>query len=292
MEFRDLEAFNQLASTLHFAKAAQKLAMSPSALTRRLQALEADLGHTLLSRSGKEVKLTPHGALFLGFARSELERLEQLRNDLRDEEASPTGELLIACTVTACHTVLPTLLARFRQAYPKIILRLYTQDAARSRLQLEAGEVDLAVIPAEESGFSSLASHPLGHTEFALIAPLHGLSSESERATAVDLRALPFIAPPSGLERTRLLSWLAKRDVKPRIVAEVVGNEAMIAMVSLGAGVALIPRLVLDSSPLLHSVLIVTGIELPAGYDVALCARPASLQRRAVGLFWRLARQA
>jgi len=291
MEELDHQAFVTLAEQQHFGRAARTLGMSPSALTRRVQALEADLGQPLLRRLAQGIELTAAGLTFLRFSRAQLKEHTELRNELREEAESPTGDLLIACTVTACHTVLPTLLARFRASYPGVTLRLLTQDAARSLDQLEASEVDLAVIPVEPGGPANLKSRVLGRTDFAFIAP-RGVAEISEvlAADEPDLSRLPFVLPLSGLERTRLLDWLKQRKHRPRIVAEVRGNEGIIAMVTLGSGVALVPSLVLDNSPLRDQVDRVDGLDLPAGYEVALCARPSTLSRRVVSAFWDMAK--
>jgi LysR family transcriptional regulator, positive regulator for ilvC len=292
MDERDHQAFVTLAEVQHFGRAARSLGMSPSALTRRVQALEEDLGQALLRRHSRGVELTPAGDVFLRFSRAQLKEHMELRNELRQEAESPTGELRIACTVTACHTVLPALLGRFRQSYPGVTLRLVTQDATRSMEQLEASEVDLAVVPVEPGGPPNLRSRVLGHTDFSFIVP-EGAAEISEVLAQAkpDLGLLPFVSPVSGLERTRLYDWLKQRGERPRVVAEVRGNEGIIAMVTLGSGVALVPSLVLESSPLRDRVRRVESLELPRGYDVALCAKPSHLGRRVVAAFWELSAQ-
>lgn len=291
MDDRDYAAFAHLAGSLHFGRSARALGMSPSALTRRVQALEDELDSKLFERTRQKVTLTPAGEHFLRFARERQSELDELKHRLREEAASPTGELVIACTVTACHTILPSLLTRFRRTFPRVTLRLFTQDATHSLAQLQDGEVDLAVIPAEPGGPTGLDSRPIGRTEFALIAP----AEAPELDVALDqsppsVQDLPWVAPLGGLERTRLFEWLELHGESPRIVAEVRGNEGIIAMVTLGSGVALVPDLVLRSSPLRERVRVIEGLDLPRGYDVALCRRPESRSRHLVRAFWELAR--
>jgi LysR family positive regulator for ilvC len=72
-------------------------------------------------------------------------------------------------------------------------------------------------------------------------------------------------------------------------VAEVRGNEGIIAMVSLGAGLGMVPELVLQSSPLKEKVEVVKSVSAPLGYNVSLCSRPRNLERRNIQLFWQLA---
>lgn len=296
MDSEDCRRFERLAQVLHFGRAARALGMSPSALTRRVQAMEEELGQPLLLRDQRSVRLTAAGERFRKFARSQMEQWEQLKNDLVAQNASPTGELHIACTVTACHSILPRLLSLSRTRHPGLTLRLITQDATRSLAQLEEGEVDLAVIPTDAVPPPHLESVVLGSTELAFIAPkdtsLLGLPADTQLTRPSELAELPFVVPIAGLERERLESWLRVNGFEPRIVAEVRGNEGIIAMVSLGSGVGLVPRLVLNVSPLREKVRVLECLEPPPGYDVSLCARPRSLKRDVVRVFWELAGEA
>ncbi len=292
MELFDYKVFSHLAQTMHFGRTARGLGMSPSALTRRIQAMEDELGHQLFIRDHREVRMTTAGKTFRTFAQSQLDQWEALQNDLREEATAPTGTLNLACTVTAAHTILPRLLGEYRKRYPGVTLGLITQDATRSLNQLEAGEVDLAVIPTDENSEDGLARTVLGRTEFSLITSSAPSPWDRQIAKkAPDLSEVPLVAPIGGLERKRLNDFLRSRKIQSPIVAEVRGNEGIIAMVSLGAGIGIVPRLVLETSPLRASVREIKGIRPPAGYEVSLCTRKRNLERRIVGLFWQLAEE-
>lgn len=297
MNLDDLRHFEHLASTLHFARSASAQGMSPSALTRRIQALETEVGQALFVRGQRDVQLSDAGRLFRRYARQQLDQWDDLQLALRAEQATPTGELNIACTVTACHTILPTLLSRFRQRYPNVTLRLLTQDAARSQQQLEAGDVDLAVIPTDSAQVANLEVRALASTKLVFVAPKDpallghpGLNYDSLQRSS-ELANVPLVAQLGGLERRRLDQWLQQRKVIPRVVAEVRGNEGILAMVSLGCGIGIVPALVLAASPLRDSVHVLDKLTPPRGYQVSLCARPASLERRVVQVFWELTAQ-
>jgi LysR family positive regulator for ilvC len=290
MDLSDYRIFLELARGLHFGRTAKELGMSASALTRRVQGIEEELEQHLVIRDHREIRLTAAGSRFRSFGQSQLEQWDQLRNDLRDEAAAPTGSLHIACTVTAAHTVLPHLLSTYRRLYPSVTLRLITQDATRSLAQLEAGEVDLAVIPTEPNTSEHLAAVVLGETDFSFIGPAD-LSAwqDALKACPQILKDLPFVAPIGGLERKRLNDWFKSKKFEPLLVAEVRGNEDIIAMVSLGAGLGLVPNLVLENSLLKQGVQIISSLNAPPGYQVSLCTRTRNLERRNIQLFWNLA---
>jgi LysR family positive regulator for ilvC len=297
MNLEDLRHFEHLAQTLHFGQSARAQGMSPSALTRRIQALEHEVGQPLFVRTQRAVQLSDAGRTFRRYARQQLDQWEELQNALRAEQETPTGQLDVACTVTACHTILPTLLSQFRQRYPGVTLRLITQDAARSQQQLEAGELDLAVVPTDGRQLAGLEVKVLASTKLVFVAPKDAsllgdpkLDLDSLQRSS-ELAKVPLVAPIGGLERQRLEHWLSRRKVVPHVVAEVRGNEGILAMVSLGCGIGIVPELVLKTSPLRESIQVLDRLPPPRGYQVSLCARPITLQRRAVEVFWELAEE-
>lgn len=267
--------------------------MSPSALTRRIQAIEDELGHALFLRDQRSVALTRAGEHFREFAKHHLDKWAELQSELDDERRSPSGELKIACTVTACHSILPRLLAQSRNAYPDLLVRLTTQDAARSLEEVERGDVDLAVIPTDPALDLGLSTVRLGTTGLVFIGPIESWGNGCQDAPRLTtLEGQPLVVPSTGLERQRLTNYFEERRQTPLIVAEVRGNEGILAMVSLGSGYGLVPTLVLSSSPLRDKVRVLDELEPPPGYDVSLCAKPKNLRRRAVRAFWEIAQAA
>jgi LysR family positive regulator for ilvC len=287
---QELSLFLHLADSLHFARTAKALHMSPSALTRAIQRLEEELGQPLFQRSKRSVALTRAGEIFRDHARGQLAANARLLEALATETLAPTGELRIACTVTACHSVLPKLLARCRDRYPGIHLQLSTSDAARCMAALENDEVDLAVVPEPDRPAAELRFVRLAHTELAFISP----ASDADLARRARLggshwNGLPVILPRRGLERQRIDAWLEQQGARPDVYAEVDGNEAILAMVALGCGVGIVPELVRKDSPLRGRIEQVEVRRPPRGYHVSLCAKSRTLSRRTAAALWELA---
>ena len=288
--YQDFTVFLHLADSLHFGRSAKALHMSPSAVTRAIQRLEEDLGQPLFQRSKRSVTLTRAGEIFRDHARGQVAALARLQEALATEAQTPTGELRIACTVTACHSVLPKLLARCRERYPGIHLQLSTSDAARCLQALEADEVDLAVVPEPDDPPAELRFVRLAHTDLSFIAP----ASDPELARRARLggshwKGLPVILPRRGLERQRIDKWLEQHAARPDIYAEVDGNEAILALVALGCGVGIVPELVRKDSPLRGRIEPVEVKRPPRGYHVSLCAKERTLARRTAAALWDLA---
>jgi LysR family positive regulator for ilvC len=105
----------------------------------------------------------------------------------------------------------------------------------------------------------------------------------------IDFSKDPLIVPQTGVARQRLDQWLRQQGLTPRISTEVSGNEALIAMVRLGAGIGIVPQLALERSPFRDDVEIVPNAPKLAPYVVGLCAGKRSLKRPAVQAMWQLA---
>jgi LysR family positive regulator for ilvC len=286
----DLAAFLHLSESLHFARSAKALHMSASALTRCIQRIEAALGQPMFQRDKRSVVLTRAGEIFRDHARAQLAAHARLLEALSAETDAPTGELRIACTVTACHSVLPKLLARCRARYPGIHLQLSTSDSARCYQRLENDEVDVAVVPEPDRPPRELSFVRLARTELSLIAP----SADKEltrraRAGGGAWDKLPVILPRGGLDRERIDAWLAREGARPDVYAEVEGNEAILAMVALGCGVGIVPELVRKDSALRGRIEHVSVLRPPRGYHVSLCAKRRTLTRRTAAALWELA---
>ena len=96
MDSRLLRQFLNLAEALHFGKASEASHVSPSALSRSIQQLEAEVGVQLFIRDRRSVALTHEGRLFLPYAREALTEWDAIRNTLMAEADELHGE--VACT--------------------------------------------------------------------------------------------------------------------------------------------------------------------------------------------------
>ena len=108
----------------------------------------------------------------------------------------------------------------------------------------------------------------------------------SEPAT-IDWPRIPVILPERGLSRSRIDRWFQKKGVRPHIYAEVGGNEALLAMVSLGYGVGVVPGLVLEKSPLREQVRIFTVRPELTPFTIGACTLAKHLTNPVVQGFWR-----
>lgn len=262
MDFHELEAFSALARHLHFAKAAQALHTSPSALSRLVTRLEGELGARLFERDTRRVALTQDGEAFLAFARESLHRREDLRLRIGERDDRLRGILRVYASVTACYSILPPLVALLSAEQPGLKLSVHTGDPAGAEDAVREGRAELGLTALPEEGLAGLECFSVRRTPlvYATLADgpygTLGLSREGSGSAAAAERALrkilpdaPLILPAVGLARERFDRWTRERGIRARVAAETEGNEAVLALAHLGLGLGLVPRLVLESGP-------------------------------------------
>lgn len=244
MDFFELEAFVALANHLHFARAAEAVNTSPSALSRIIGRLEDEAGARLFERDTRRVALTAAGQTFLGFALEALRGRDQLRQSLESLDGRLRGTLRVYASVTACYTILPPLVAALGREHPELRLSVETGDPADAESVLREGRIDLALAALPEGGLSGMEHYSVRKTPLVFVAT-RGLIT----GAGPDWTTVPLILPRRGLARERFDRWTRQRDLRVHVAAETAGNEAILALARLGQGLGLVPMIVLENSP-------------------------------------------
>ncbi|USZ49315.1 HTH-type transcriptional activator IlvY [Halomonas sp. DN3] len=289
MDFRPLKHFLMLADSLHFGRASEACHVSPSTLSRSIRQLEQQLGVVLFNRDNRHVVLTPQGKRFQRYAKEALEEWEQVRLSLQSEAKRLSGEISIYCSVTASYSFLYSLLADFRQRYPAIELKLHTGDPARAIQRVLAGDEDMAITSRPRRLPDGLAFKSLRRSALVFIAPEEQrpwVPQQPMSPSQAQWQGVPMILSEAGLSRELADTWFKALGVTPTIYAQVAGHEAIVSMVGLGFGIGVVPRIVLEASPLAERVRILpVKPELPH-YDVGLCVLERRLKSPLIDALW------
>ena len=249
MNLYELEAFCELAKTLHFTRTAEKVNVSPSALSRMISRLEEETGSQLFERDNRAVVLTKDGKIFAEFARNCLDNWEDLQAALAGKSTAVSGTLHVYASVTACYSIVPPFLRKLSETYPDIHLSIETGDPALAPAAVRSGRADLAVAAIPENGFTGFETFPVCRTPLVFAASTGGKYAQVSGSPQDIVSSVPLILPKAGLARERFDLWTVSRNVKPVIAAETEGNEAIMALVQLGLGIGLVPQIVLTNGP-------------------------------------------
>jgi LysR family positive regulator for ilvC len=245
MNLKEIKIFQHLARSLHFGRTAEAHHLSPSALSRTIQRLEQDCGCALLVRNNRNVKLTDAGQKVLQFADKCLFDWQTLKQDLDKNGQILQGSIRIYCSVTASFSHLPSLLEQFHTNFPQVQTHIQTGDPGLSIERVLKQDVDAAIAVRtpdfpKELNFSLLDTIPL-----VMIAPSH---SSIKSVETIDWLSQPVILPDVGPSKRLVNGWFSKHGIKPNVYASIGGNEAIVSMVALGCGVAIVPDVVVENS--------------------------------------------
>ncbi|WP_096087341.1 HTH-type transcriptional activator IlvY [Agaribacterium haliotis] len=290
MNQEKLKLFIKLAETGSFNRCAQQQHISASKLSRVIQSMEEELGTTLFERDNRHVALSAEGERFLSFAREQLQHWETYREDLRSRSGQLSGSVSIYCSVTASYSFLYDMLARFREEQPLIQIKLHTGDPADAIERVSQGLEDIAIaakLPRFPPGlsFKQFDSSPLIFICAADDTHFNELAKNNSRRSWAQL---PMIVSERGLARERFNQWVQQKGFTPNIYSQVSGNEAIVSMVSLGCGVGLIPKIVVENSPLKNKVKEFSVQPDIAPYDVGACVQSRRLKSPLVSALWQL----
>lgn len=286
-EYEPLRQFLELSRTLHFGRAARTCHLSPSALSRSVQRLEAQLGVVLFERGHHKVTLTPDGDAFRRHAATVLE--EWHRYDVERGAVADTlsGTVHVYCTVTAAQSIVPDLLGRVRRAHPKIRIELATGYAADAIDRLRGGDVDVSIAALPPQLPVGVRSRMLATTPLVFVAPsVEGPVKAAVESRPVDWPTVPLVLPAFGLAREHLDAWMERRSLTPNVYAEIQGHEAILSLVALGCGVGVVPKLVLENSALRDRIVEVSVRPSLPKLRLGLCVRGRSLQNPLVAAVW------
>lgn len=290
MRFAMLKLFLDLVETQNFNQTASLNNMSPSTLSRQIQRLEDHLGQPLFFRDNRHVELTPSGEIFLNYARASWQQWQQIQMQLNPKQNELSGELKLFCSVTAAYSHLPPILEAFRRLYPNVEIKLTTGDPANAIEQVRSQQADLALVGKPLKLPESIAFHFIGEIQLALIAPrIACLATRQLQQNPIDWESIPFILPVAGPVRERVELWFKQMKIKhPQIYASVRGHEAIVPMVAMGFGVALLPDIVIKNSPMGGQVSYLTHPVAIAPFELGVCVQKRCLQQPLIRAFWQL----
>jgi len=293
VELRHLRYFVAVAEAQNVLRAAtQKLHVSQPAVSRQIRDLEDELGVQLFERTGKSVRLTDAGQVFLKEARTVLERTNEAVRNVRVFAQAGETELHIGYTPVFRTQVLSPALRAFQRAMPKVHVKLHDWTSEKIVTSLRDGRLQLAFIvrPAKRGAFRDLRFEELLREQVHLaVPPTHPLAHRRSVSLAVAARE-PFV----GLTRedfpdycAYLAAVFAPVKNKPRVVEEHDGMTSVISAVEAGTGVGLA---VLDYS-FGSRVKLVRLTPAPKPFSLGMAARKGRLSP-ATEKFWQCAKEA
>ena len=257
LDVRRLRTLRELASVGSFSGAAHALGYTQSAISQQIATLERQTGLQLVERGTRPIALTEAGRTLLETAEPIFGHLAQANATMEELAGLRAQEIRLAGFPTACSTILPPAIATAREQHPTVDLSLVEAEPRAAAQALKAGKIDLAIgyaypaLPVPDD--RALEHRALFDDRFDLLLPRRHSLLAKRRLRLRDLAAEAWIVPPglgpSSSYRQMLVAACREAGFEPRVAFEIEDTHAGAALVAAGLGVALLPRLAMDTPP-------------------------------------------
>jgi len=272
VEVRHLAALQALAAERSFGRAARRLGYTQSAVSQQIAALERAVGERLVERPGgpRAVSLTEAGRLLLRHAEAIVARMKAAEADLTAFREGAAGPLRVATYQSVSARVLPALIRRFRETWPKVDVQLTEAGDEELETLLERGAVDLSfvMLPVQHE---TLEADELLVDPYVLVVPADSpLTARSGPPTLREIADQPLIGYQPSRSMDAIEASIRRAGREPNIVFRSDDNPTVQALVGAGVGIALVPRLTL----------------LPTDPSVQVIDMSERLPPRLIGIAW------
>lgn len=267
-----IEAFIAIADEGGFGKAAARLHITQTALTCRLQNLEALLGVKLVERTTRSVALTQIGGEFLPQGRRLIADLAAALQEIRDTGRTQRGDVSIACVPTVGVHYLPRIIRDYSERFPDNRLKIldHASSAVADAVRRREAEFGIHIGGTHDP---ELTSVPLLEDRFVLICRTdHALAKRRKLAwKQLEPHPLIFVGAVSG-NRPLLDAALGAHHLKLRAYCEVHHSSTAVGLAAAGAAPAIVPSLALakDAHP---SLAVIPLTDPVVSRSLALIAR-------------------
>jgi len=246
VDLHQLRCFVAVAEELHFGRAARRLDMLPSALSRDIRLLETSLGAPLLLRTTRNVMLSQDGAAFVDDARALLARADALAAEVRERGRRRLRSLIrIGAIDTAAAGLVPPLLHDFRELHAAVTVQLLEDKTVRLVPKLLSGRLDLAFIRPPGGLDKRIETMMLFHETPVVAVPSRHRLASRRRLSIEALADEPMIVPdrssrPHSHDLT--IKLFQRAGLHPNLSQSAEEKQTIVQLVAAGLGLAIVPR--------------------------------------------------
>jgi DNA-binding transcriptional LysR family regulator len=243
VDTRQLKTLVAIATHSTFAKAADIVGLTPSAVSQQVHALEQELGASLFERSSRPPKLTPHGLQVLEMARDILRMEDDTKASLRGDQIA--GTLMLGSVRSSALNLLPKAIVQMRAQYPNLKTNLQVSLSSTLISDVASGRLDAAIVAEHVAIPQGLRWSPFLREPLWLIAP-----KGTEQSNPIDLlNTSPFVRFGSTVPLANIIDTeISRMGVVTQVVAEIDTIGAIVTCVRQGLGISIVPHVALQEA--------------------------------------------
>ena len=247
MDMHGLQAFVEVARQGSFSGAAESLFVTQPAISKRVKALEDELGTLLFDRIGRKTTLTEAGRALLPRASQLLDEAEDMRRFASSLSDAVTGSLVMGTSHHIGLHRLPPVLKAFRAAYPSVSLDIRFMDSEQACHAVESGDLELAIVTLPSAVPDNLHVETIWTDRLHVVAePGHPLNT-GRKIPLEELVTCPCVLPgTSTYTHTILKNAIADHRMALDVSMTTNYLETLKMLVKTGFGWSVIPHTMVD----------------------------------------------
>lgn len=250
LETRQLRYFVAVAEELHFGRAALRLHLSQPPLSQQIRQLEEGLGVLLFERTQRSVRITHAGSVLLSHAREALGKLDEAVLEVRAAARGDAGFIACGYTAASAYSLVPALIHAFNLSHPRVQVLLHESPSNEQLRSLVERRLDVALVRPITVAPGLTIEKLLEERLVAALPIAHPLASQAV-VDVKDLHGQAFIGfttPGSRYFHDMIEGIFGAAGVTPVVVQRATQLHSVVALVSAGLGLALVP----DASARVH----------------------------------------
>ena len=226
-----------------FARAAQILHLTPSAISHAVSSMEESCGFSLFVRGKGGVSLTRSGEALYPFIRQVLSADEALSQTIGELNGVQRGKVKVGAFNSVCMTWLPQIVNAYKKKYPGVQIQINQGTYDDVIAWIKTGTVDLGFLSTKST--RELSVHPLYRDRLMCVVPKGFRTLNPGYVTPEELRHETFVIQGDATDAD-IQAFLAKHRFSVRASCRVVDDLSTIAMVESGFGICILPSLILE----------------------------------------------
>lgn len=247
MDIASLRAFQAVADYASFSKAAEQLFLTQPAVSKRVAALESELGTKLFDRIGRAVSLTEAGQTLLPRAHNILLELEDSLRTLANLSGKIHGSLRFATSHHIGLHRLPGALQRYTKAHPEVRLDIAFMDSEAACQAVEHGDQEFGIVTLPLQPPEQLETRPVWPDPLTVVIGKNHPLADKKRISLTELAAHPAILPaPDTYTRQIAEQAFDALDLDLDIALSTNYLETIRMLVTVGIGWSVLPKTMLD----------------------------------------------
>jgi len=248
MEVHQLRYFCAVAEPGNFTLAAEATRVAQPSLSQQIHKLEDELGAKLFDRLPRSARLTQFGRAFLPKAQAILRQIGEARTEIREMASVESGEVILWAIPTIAPYLLPSVLSSFARQHPSVSVSVVEEITPTLLERLHQGTLDLALLALPVEGDDLITTELIEEPLFAVLPDRHTLASRRS-ITLEEIGDEPFLLLKEGhCFRDNALEACRQSRVNPNVVFESGQFATILAMVSAGMGVSVVPKMAISTT--------------------------------------------